>query len=387
MFTDVYREGDREKLATIQQTMQQLIDTRLELEAAVRTAFHDFDGLLKRYWQGQDARTRQKRLAVRELLLQGKWKLDAIDEGDVPVVYHLHTPASRRLAREARHESEVPVDLRDEFLTVALNAIEAQIAASESRTEGLPSQEAEQPTNPIAPEADLVDLHRVFWVVIPDTGELPPDPSSTDLEELDRFDESEQLVIALHRLGGLAGYGSLAKALPADLYSGDIMEDVPMRARIDARYQVHGDDRSDLSLGSLPAATAEALMRLVRRWLQRLPGAASSDSRCDASAEGTEDLRPSKLPDLKKHDRQAWQLSLLHGMNQEKVAQALNKEHGTNYSQGQVSRMIGRAKEHAEASGLSDKVPKRAERPRTIDPARLELGARNDHRQPRGSAR
>lgn len=72
-------------------------------------------------------------------------------------------------------------------------------------------------------------------------------------------------------------------------------------------------------------------------------------------------------------------------MTQAKVATALNEEHGTTYTQGQVSRMIDRAKQHAEANGLADKVGRKADRPSTVDPRRLELGARTDKRKPRPS--
>ena len=92
-----------------------------------------------------------------------------------------------------------------------------------------------------------------------------------------------------------------------------------------------------------------------------------------------------KLPECKPHDRQAWRLSLLHGMTQLKVAMALNEEYGTKYSQGQVCRMIARAKRHAEASGLAELLPSRMNRARAVDPARLELGARVDKRPPRPS--
>jgi hypothetical protein len=95
--------------------------------------------------------------------------------------------------------------------------------------------------------------------------------------------------------------------------------------------------------------------------------------------------RAAKLPELKPHDRQAWQLATLYGMTQDKVAAALNKEHGTTYTQGQVSRMITRVKAHAEANGLAEKVAGRIDRPRTVDPVRLELGARVDKRKPRPS--
>lgn len=102
-------------------------------------------------------------------------------------------------------------------------------------------------------------------------------------------------------------------------------------------------------------------------------------------ARDDDDAPAAKLPELKAHDRQAWQLATLHGMTQDKVAAALNKEHGTTYTQGQVSRMIARTKAHADANGLAEKVAGPIDRPRTVDPGRLELGARVDKRKPRPS--
>ena len=94
---------------------------------------------------------------------------------------------------------------------------------------------------------------------------------------------------------------------------------------------------------------------------------------------GKEQIKPPpKLPNLGPHDRQAYQLSLLHGMIQEGIAQKLNGEHGTLYTQGQVSRMIARAKRHAEASGLANLVPDKAKPAKAMDPSRLELGRRTD---------
>ncbi len=93
--------------------------------------------------------------------------------------------------------------------------------------------------------------------------------------------------------------------------------------------------------------------------------------------------KSSRLPKLGPHDRQAWKLSLVEGMTQEKIATMLNKEHGTSYCQGGISRMIQRAKQHADASGLSDHIPKRGKPAINVDPSRLNLGARTDGRSSR----
>ena len=90
-----------------------------------------------------------------------------------------------------------------------------------------------------------------------------------------------------------------------------------------------------------------------------------------------------KLPTLQRHDREAWQASLIAGMTQQRIADELNRRHGTSYRQGQISRMIDRAKKHAEASGLADRLPPKAERERAMGPARLDLGKRTTGRTPR----
>jgi hypothetical protein len=87
-----------------------------------------------------------------------------------------------------------------------------------------------------------------------------------------------------------------------------------------------------------------------------------------------------KLPQLGAHDREAYQLWTLHGWKQQAIADELNKRHGTTYGQGQISRMIARAKRHAEASGLAEHIPDPAKPAKAIDPSRLEIGRRTDHR-------
>jgi hypothetical protein len=86
------------------------------------------------------------------------------------------------------------------------------------------------------------------------------------------------------------------------------------------------------------------------------------------------------LPKIGPHDRQAYQLSMIDGMTQETIAAKLNQEHGTTYSQGRISKMIKRAKRHADASGLSSLIPPPANPEKPIDPRQLEIGKRTDHR-------
>ncbi len=135
-------------------------------------------------------------------------------------------------------------------------------------------------------------------------------------------------------------------------------------------------------LARLEAAAAglPAVLEGNRAGFERVAGVIES-----LGARADDDTPAAKVPELKAHDRQAWQLATLHGMTQGKVAAALNEEHGTLYTQGQVSRMIARAKAHADANGLAEKVAGPIDRPRTVDPGRLELGRRVDRRKPRPS--
>jgi hypothetical protein len=139
-------------------------------------------------------------------------------------------------------------------------------------------------------------------------------------------------------------------------------------------------DHAILARLEAAAAAIPAGLEGNRAGIERVAGAIES-----LRARNDDEAPAAKLPELKAHDRQAWQLATLHGMIQDKVAAALNKEHGTTYTQGQVSRMIARAKAHARANGLAEKVAGPIDRPRAVDPGRLELGARVDKRAPRPS--
>ena len=77
---------------------------------------------------------------------------------------------------------------------------------------------------------------------------------------------------------------------------------------------------------------------------------------------------------------------MLDGWTQDRIAENLNNQHGTKYKQGQVSRMIQRAQVHAVASGLSRHIPDIAKTTKpamSMDPGKLDLGARTDHMAPR----
>jgi hypothetical protein len=92
---------------------------------------------------------------------------------------------------------------------------------------------------------------------------------------------------------------------------------------------------------------------------------------------------PATLPELGPRDLEAWQASLVAGMTQKKIADAMNKAHpGEKWTQPRVCEAIKRAKALAEASGLADKVSATRSRApaRTLDPAAADSGQRTDGR-------
>ena len=100
-------------------------------------------------------------------------------------------------------------------------------------------------------------------------------------------------------------------------------------------------------------------------------------------ARDDDDDPPATLPELNARDTEAWQASLVAGMTQAKIADALNRKYpGENWTQPRVSEAIKRAKAHAEASGLADKVSAARSRApaRTLDPAAADDGQRTDGR-------
>ncbi|MBX3322571.1 MAG: hypothetical protein KF757_06230 [Phycisphaeraceae bacterium] len=90
------------------------------------------------------------------------------------------------------------------------------------------------------------------------------------------------------------------------------------------------------------------------------------------------------LPQLGPHDRRAY-LLYITGMTQTRIAQELNKEYKTNYTQPRVSEILTRVKLHAEAGGVLDElesVRPKYERLRmnTMDPRNIDQGGRSDRR-------
>lgn len=244
---------------------------------------------------------------------------------------------------------------------------------------------------------DMAHARWTVWVARPEAWPYPlDDPLSNDPERLRRFTPEDFAAIAAYRLGGLAD-AQLARPFvpePEREVSPNVFEAalrlIHWRARFPASKFATRPHALPPDPDAFPPALADEMWAVVRA--QLAPGGDDDPiqtdiNRNDAAGARDDDAGSNRkpLPKLKPHDRQAYQLSIMHGMTQTNVAAMLNREHGTKYSQGCVSKMIARAKRHADASGLSEHLPKPASRPRTVDPDRLELGPRADRRKPRPS--
>ncbi len=203
--------------------------------------------------------------------------------------------------------------------------------------------------------------------------EPPPTPLSLSLHDLGVIraaNPDDMITIACMRLGALANLGQIRATLPKP------GEDQSVLAKLlyVATLPTNGRARP----GDAVADPNELSPDLAEQLLDELEAFTATHEM---------PRKAKRLPELLAHDRQAWQLATLHGMTQGKVAAFLNKEHGTRYTQGQVSRMIARAQAHAEANGLANKIEQPRARPRmiTMDPRRLGLGPRTDTRKPRPS--
>ncbi|MCR9215952.1 MAG: hypothetical protein NXI14_02000 [bacterium] len=87
-----------------------------------------------------------------------------------------------------------------------------------------------------------------------------------------------------------------------------------------------------------------------------------------------------KLPELHPHAMEAWRLYQVSGYSQERVAEMLNSQYGTDYKQWKISRFLKQAREHTEASGsqaiVEKTLPNTPAKISTMDPHTLEMGRR-----------
>jgi hypothetical protein len=141
--------------------------------------------------------------------------------------------------------------------------------------------------------------------------------------------------------------------------------DVIARALEDPRAWLGGAVKHGEHLGPALRQRAEQVQEVIRR----------------VPLEAVHGTHPAPLPRLGPHDMQAWQLSVGLGMTQQRIAEELNKQHGTRYAQARVSEMLKRAEAHYEACGLAELAPGLSS-PRdsaiSMDPSLIDMGARKD---------
>ncbi len=95
---------------------------------------------------------------------------------------------------------------------------------------------------------------------------------------------------------------------------------------------------------------------------------------------------PPKTPSGKEPPNAAWQAyyvrETLRITNQTEIAEKMTKQ-GTPATQGQVSRWLKAVDAWLEAGGIKPTLEELHEQPKGIDPAKLDMGARQDGRTPR----
>lgn len=130
----------------------------------------------------------------------------------------------------------------------------------------------------------------------------------------------------------------------------------------------------------------EELLRRFVRHIVTFGGAASGNTAVEPANQamdgGTAPPAPSgELPPIGLHDLEAYDLHYSPpGLKQQAVAAALNRKYFTNYGQGQISRMLARARRYRRAQGLPVAGRQPGRGARAVDPARLDLGERTDGR-------
>lgn len=411
------------RLRTVQDRVRTLVRRHVWFADAMRKASDDIWTLDERFESRRDQMRELERRQVRQLLESGRLVDPEVRNGRPGLFMRLEGLLPESLAARLREYSAgdaIPEELEGPAARALLEALDLE---PQGQTPAPPDQgrgaiDAARLAEPLVPFSWRVAFLR------PSNWEEPADPFSLQRSDLDRFTDDEYRTIALYRLGGLADVGSFRPLVRQPPATGEPLRDfaayVAWRTRLPINDLHRHEHRPPLDVDALSPDDAEQLLEDILVWAEReatrrgesltgsgtnpRPDQAGSPHHATAALEpgvsdlsgpraaekidpalGGDDAPVARLPELQPHDTQAWQLSLLHGLTQAKVAETLNREHGTTYRQGQVSRMINRAKAHAQASGLAEKVAGRIDRPRTVDPGRLELGARVDKRAPRPS--
>jgi len=134
------------------------------------------------------------------------------------------------------------------------------------------------------------------------------------------------------------------------------------------------------------SAVLERIVQMLENKPQRAHDGADTPVQpaSPASDEVTTSMQRDCHSSLQKHDMEAYRLREFFGLKQSAVADKLNAEHHTTYSQGQVSRMISRARVHVRAMGLQP-APRHVTAAKSVDPARLDMGPRTDKRRTDGA--
>jgi hypothetical protein len=413
------------RLQAVQARVRTLVQEHGWFADAIRAAYDDYSALVERFEAEESAMRDWERRLARELLADGRlFDPQARDNRPcliVPVRGLCPVNLAGELKLHGRGDT-LPQKLERKGAAAALAAFDRDVTY---QGHDLPVKTREAMAAEYRAALDArTHVSFVCRIVVsrPSDWAAPADPRSLDQAHLARFAEADLLTIALHRLGGLADVGALRPIVPLPMDTGNMSRDVKAQLKWSARLPIE-DDQGDpiqapLKVDAFPVEVAEQMLHYVEAWVrsesrtrnESLSGngqngpvelaarqqdaAAAVDSgaferTADLLAEkialafgGEKDMPAAKkLPNLGPRDTEAWQASLVAGMTQAKIAIELNRKYrGENWTQPRVSEAIKRAKAHAEASGLADKISvARSRAPaRTFDPAAAEQGRRTD---------
>jgi len=134
-------------------------------------------------------------------------------------------------------------------------------------------------------------------------------------------------------------------------------------------------------LDLLPPATQKLKVSLDDRLTPPTPASTSLEIPADESGTNQRTIALKPPPEIAF---QAYRLRIATGHPQKKLAALLSEELKRKVSQGQVSRWLKQTKVWIAAGNVLPDLPSpERNRPKSIDPERIDLGARQDHRAER----
>lgn len=241
---------------------------------AIRAAFDDFLALWEQYLSEKLAVPERERQLARGVLAQGRL-YDAKAKGDpdcILVLVNGLCPIELATALEKAGSSDsLPIDLNQRNAAAALAALNRQ---SIRQARDLPAGEQASMAKQDKAALDAGTHKFVSWSIMvarPADWQEPVDPHHLSRAALSRLSDRDYLMLALHRLGGLADVGAIRPIVPKPEDTDDSDRDLwayhVWRSRFPIDPRSEENDQPRLSPEVLPADVAEQLLSHVEMWV------------------------------------------------------------------------------------------------------------------------